>query len=234
MGNMNKTKYPFWGLIIGIIVYLLWFVILGFSLVKGHEFSFPQAVVFIMILTFLNTGLFIQSHDCMHETFCENHKKINNFFGRLFVLSYAMFDYAFLKTEHMKHHQAPGQVDHDPDFHRGRKTFFSWYFSFMSHYINVIQLIKMSLVFWGLWFIFPLSSVLSFWAMPALLSTLQLFYFGTYLPHREGVDLHTIHRARTIKRSYVMSFITCYHFGIHLEHHLYPHVPWWKLPSVRI
>lgn len=28
-----------------------------------------------------------------------------------------------------------------------------------------------------------------------------------------------------------LSFLTCYYFGYHLEHHLYPNVPWWRLPE---
>jgi beta-carotene ketolase (CrtW type) len=33
-----------------------------------------------------------------------------------------------------------------------------------------------------------LVNVLAFWALPAILSSLQLFYFGTYLPHRRGEE----------------------------------------------
>ncbi len=44
--------------------------------------------------------------------------------------------------------------------------------------------------------------LLMFWAVPALLSSLQLFTFGTYLPHRPGIDAFTIAiaRARTTGR----------------------------------
>ena len=29
------------------------------------------------------------------------------------------------------------------------------------------------------------------------------------------------------------SLVTCYHFGYHHEHHLYPAVPSWRLPAAR-
>jgi beta-carotene ketolase (CrtW type) len=40
------------------------------------------------------------------------------------------------------------------------------------------------------------------------------------------------HRAQSNPLPIFWSFITCYHFGYHQEHHEYPHVPWWKLPEI--
>ena len=31
----------------------------------------------------------------------------------------------------------------------------------------------------------------------------------------------------------LVSFVSCYHFGYHWEHHVAPHVPWWRLPEAR-
>jgi beta-carotene ketolase (CrtW type) len=70
--------------------------------------------------------------------------------------------------------------------------------------------------------------------VPALLSSLQLFYFGTYLPHRPGPDAFTDHhRARSNGYSEWLSLLTCFHFGYHHEHHRAPGEPWWRLPTVR-
>ena len=41
------------------------------------------------------------------------------------------------------------------------------------------------------------------------------------------------HRAQSNAYSTLCSFITCYHFGYHWEHHEYPCVPWWQLPTIR-
>jgi beta-carotene ketolase (CrtW type) len=68
---------------------------------------------------------------------------------------------------------------------------------------------------------------------PALLSTLQLFVFGTWLPHRPHADAPFAdrHRARSQRWPTWLSLLTCYHFGYHWEHHAHPHVPWWRLPA---
>ena len=74
-----------------------------------------------------------------------------------------------------------------------------------------------------------------FWALPAILSAFQLFYFGTYLPHRaEDEAFGDAHRARSNDFSWTMSLLTCFHFGYHHEHHDNPAVPWWRLPATRI
>jgi beta-carotene ketolase (CrtW type) len=74
-----------------------------------------------------------------------------------------------------------------------------------------------------------------FWSAPAILASLQLFWFGTYLPHRAGPTPFTDrHNARSSRMSDGASLLTCFHFGgYHHEHHLSPGAPWWRLPAVR-
>jgi beta-carotene/zeaxanthin 4-ketolase len=80
----------------------------------------------------------------------------------------------------------------------------------------------------------PAVNVFVFWAFPALLSSAQLFYFGTYLPHRHDDDgFVDRHRARSSDYGWLTSLLTCFHFGYHHEHHLHPHLPWWALPAAR-
>ncbi len=80
-----------------------------------------------------------------------------------------------------------------------------------------------------------IANLLLFWILPILLSTLQLFFFGTYLPHRfaigEAEKAGNSHHAISSNYPIVLSFLTCYHFGYHWEHHEYPFLPWYKLPS---
>ena len=62
---------------------------------------------------------------------------------------------------------------------------------------------------------------------------MQLFYFGTFLPHSEPEGGYSEpHRAKSTSYPVWLSFITCYHFGYHEEHHEYPHVCWWQLPEI--
>lgn len=78
-----------------------------------------------------------------------------------------------------------------------------------------------------------IASILLFWTLPLLLSSVQLFLFGTYLPHRGslGTTLKT-HEVRSWALPPLLSLLSCYHFGYHWEHHRYPQVPWHLLPRV--
>ena len=80
----------------------------------------------------------------------------------------------------------------------------------------------------------PFANLLVFWALPSILSSLQLFAFGTWLPHRHEVrGFPDHHNARTLGYGWLTSLLTCFHFGLHHEHHLRPDAPWWRLPAVR-
>jgi beta-carotene ketolase (CrtW type) len=80
-----------------------------------------------------------------------------------------------------------------------------------------------------------LLNIVAFWAVPALLALVQLFLFGTYLPHRHAeTPFADRHNARSSGLSPLLSLMTCFHFGAyHHEHHLSPGTPWWRLPGVR-
>lgn len=189
----------------------------------------------IIIQTMLFTGLFITAHDAMHGTIAPGMQGINTFFGTLSVGIYALMSYKSLKSQHKFHHLYPGS-EKDPDFHSiENPKFWAWYFRFVKHYITIWQILGMALVFNILHHFagIPLSNLLLFWVIPSLLSTLQLFYFGTYLPHREReIPFPDHHRANSLKFPVYLSFITCFHFGgFHHQHHLYPGVPWWNLPE---
>ncbi len=225
------------GILIGGVVIATWAGALVFLL----TLNISAAPIFliapgILFQTFLYTGLFITAHDAMHGTVAPRNKKLNDFIGALCVGLYAIFSFKRLRVEHRKHHANPGSED-DPDFHDGQHPgFWRWYVHFLLTYVTWMQIAGMAIVFNILERGFGISTInlLIFWVAPSLLSTLQLFYFGTYLPHREpeeGYD--NIHRARSNKFSVLWSFITCYHFGYHWEHHEYPRVPWWRLPEVR-
>lgn len=185
---------------------------------------------------FLWTGLFITAHDAMHGLIAPKYPKLNHAIGMLSTFLYAAFPYGKLKTAHMKHHEAPGDPTVDPDFHDGEHdNFFRWYFRFVGHYIGVVQIVIMAVVFNVLEHLVGISvwNLLMFWVAPAILSTFQLFFFGTYLPHRKAEGPEDPHHARSNPYPPWLSFLTCYHFGYHREHHEWPYVPWWRLPAAR-
>lgn len=225
------------GLAIAAIVFLAWAVSLVLLLSPISDglptWLWPLGTLW---LTFLYTGLFITAHDSIHGSIWPRHRKVNAWIGRVILFLYALFPYGKVREQHFLHHKFPGSPK-DPDYHDGEHTSFPrWYLHFMLHYLTVWQVLGMALVFNLLQHLvgIPLAKVVSFWVAPALLSTVQLFAFGTFLPHREPVGGYTNrHHAQSSDYPAWLSFLTCYHFGYHLEHHLYPNTPWWQLPERR-
>lgn len=225
------------GILVALFIIATWAMSLATSLhLDMAQLPVWSIALALLLQTFLYTGLFITAHDGMHGLLAPRHPRVNRFLGALCVLLYALFSFARLKREHHKHHAHPGSED-DPDYHDGEHAgFWPWYLHFMRTYVTWHQLLGMALAFNLMHHLFkiPLANLLLFWVAPALLSTLQLFYFGTFLPHREPAGgYRNAHRAESNDYSVFWSFLTCYHFGYHWEHHEYPYVPWWKLPAVR-
>jgi len=223
------------GTIIAIVIMLGWMTSLYFLLTLDFQFIILALIPGIILQTYLYTGLFITAHDAMHGTISPGNPAINKLFGSLSVALYALMFYPLLNKEHKKHHLFPGS-NQDPDFHEeGNLSFFAWYYKFAAHYIRWWQILGMALLFNILHHLLKveLANLLLFWVLPSLLSTLQLFYFGTYLPHREtSIPFPDKHQANSLEMSQFISLLSCYHFGgYHHEHHLWPQASWWNLPS---
>ena len=225
------------GLFIAIIIIGVWGLSLALLLtLDSAGINIALIPIGILCQTFLYTGLFITAHDAMHGSVCPAHPRLNNGIGATTVGLYALFSYRKLLAKHWAHHRTPASGT-DPDYHDGEhSSFWMWYLRFMKEYLSGWQIIGMAIVFQMMEYVLRVPSInlILFWVAPALLSTLQLFYFGTYLPHRlpEG-GYENPHRAQSNAYSTFWSFITCYHFGYHWEHHEYPYVPWWQLPTIR-
>lgn len=83
----------------------------------------------------------------------------------------------------------------------------------------------------------PLANQLLFMTAAPLLSAFRLFYYGTYVPHapdsKDDVGPRPWHVSRSSDASPLLSFLTCYCFDLHWEHHRWPYAPWWQLPLCR-
>jgi beta-carotene ketolase (CrtW type) len=108
-----------------------------------------------------------------------------------------------------------------------------WYLSFAKHYITFWQILAMAITYniAKLWL--PMENLIVFWEVPAILSTLQLFFFGTYLPHRGTYPTQDPYKAKSQGLNHAWAFVSCYFFGYHYEHHAMPWLPWYKLPAAR-
>lgn len=213
------------GVLIGTLIILLWGSSLLFNFLYPVSFTDPIVLGLIILQTHLFTGLFITAHDAMHGTVSPN-RKINHIVGWIAASLFAFNYYPKLSKNHYKHHGWVAQ-ETDPDYHDG--PFWVWYFHFLKNYIGIIQLVLMAVTYNLLELVIPESNILLFWVIPSILSTLQLFYFGTYLPHKQPESHGNPHKSGTQKPNHVWAFLTCYFFGYHYEHHEYPALPWWLL-----
>jgi beta-carotene ketolase (CrtW type) len=192
------------------------------------------APLLIGLICWLNVGLFIIAHDAMHGSLAPHRPAVNRGFGRIALFLYATFWFDRLREKHFAHHRHPGTSD-DPDFDPHSSSFWQWYGTFFRRYFGVREFLGLFAITAAYLIIgVALPNLLLFWALPAILSSVQLFYFGTYLPHRVGEDaFDDDHRARSNGFGWFASLLSCYHFGYHHEHHLAPGVPWWRLPFER-
>ena len=195
-----------------------------------------QSIASVLALTWLSVGLFIVAHDAMHGSLAPYRPGLNWLVGQVCLGLYAGFRFTPLNVEHHRHHRNAGTAD-DPDFDdRPPHGFVAWYVDFMRHYFGLTEYLVLNVLVVVYLFVLgaPLANVLLFWALPSLVSSVQLFVFGTYLPHRPGADTFTDrHRTRSNRYPAWLSLLTCFHFGYHHEHHDQPSVPWWRLPAAR-
>lgn len=237
-GEFSLTRQRSIGLSLALGIIAAWLA-LHIALVFFWKLSPLTALVaapLIALQTWLYVGLFIIAHDCMHGSLLPLRPAANRIIGRICLFLYAGFSFDRLCVEHHKHHRHPG-TEHDPDFDpRPLHGFWRWFAKFFLHYFGWRQAVTILAVsgVYQLIFLVPPENIALFWALPGILSALQLFTFGTYLPHKPAAEpFADRHNARSNDFPIWLSLITCFHFGLHREHHLFPSTPWWRLPSMR-
>ena len=241
--SQNVYKGDDWiGILIAVSIISLWFASLFELLnIAIADTSIFWLVSFVLGRTYLHTGLFILAHDAMHDNLIPHHKFLNNLIGRLAVGVYGFLPYDHCCINHHNHHRYASQSG-DPDFHGKIAHPFFWYCKFMREYfplrsliiflINVCLIFLVSITFFQV----PLINLILFWIVPLVLSSLQLFFFGTYLPHRQVENNPDfLPRTQSDRYSILWSFLSCYNFGhYHWEHHEYPQIPWYRLHRERL
>lgn len=222
------------GLSLAMMIVMAWLAvhIYGVYWHRWTAWSLLIAPVLIALQTWLSVGLFIVAHDAMHGSLAPGRPRLNAAAGTVALALYAGFDFRRLRSAHHAHHAAPGTED-DPDFHApAPRRFLPWFLGFFRTYFGrremAVLTVLVLIAVLGLGANVP--NLLAFWAVPALLSALQLFTFGTWLPHRQtDTPFADLHNARSTAFGPVLSLLTCFHFGRHHEHHLTPWRPWWRL-----
>lgn len=216
------------GLVIGWSIIVCWAISVVFLVTWDFSWANPLTYVAILFQMHLYTGLFITAHDAMHGVVTSN-KKLNHLTGWIAALLFSFNFYWKLFPKHHEHHRFVA-TDQDPDYHASEQ-FFPWYLSFIRQYVNIWQILLMAVTFNILKLFLPTDNLIIFWMLPAVLSTLQLFYFGTYLPHKGESD--NKHHSHSQSKNHLWAFLSCYFFGYHYEHHDSPGTPWWRLWRVK-
>ncbi|HEY0420134.1 MAG TPA: fatty acid desaturase [Acetobacteraceae bacterium] len=226
------------GIGLGLLIIAAWLAchVYGVFFHRWTSAGIAVAPLLIALQCWLNVGLFIVAHDCMHGSFAPGRPGVNHAVGRVCLALYAGFSFDRLRPKHFAHHAHPGTAG-DPDFDAAHPDrFWPWFLRFFREYFGLRELAVLAgllLFYLAVLGASPVNALV-LWGVPALLSAAQLFYFGTYLPHRhDEAPFGDRHNARSNAYSWLVSLLTCFHFGYHHEHHLHPSVPWWRLPSVR-
>lgn len=202
--------------------------------------NWPFALLMAGVQCWLSVGVFIVCHDAMHGSLVPGHPRINSAIGAVLLALYAGFAWKRLRDAHFDHHRLAGRAG-DPDFDEHHPDDFRrWYGTFFRRYFGWPSLLFVHTVVGIYWLVLdiPMAQIVLLYGMPALGSSLQLFYFGTFRPHRHlpqeaSGDFTDRHNTRSEDFGTLASLAICFHFGYHLEHHRRPDVPWWALPAAR-
>ncbi len=216
------------GVLIALSIIVLWAFSLVFLMRVEVSWSNPLVYLGVLVQMHLYTGLFITAHDAMHGL-VSSHKKVNHTLGWIAAILFSYNFYWRLFPKHHEHHRFVA-TDKDPDYHES-DNFLVWYFSFVKNYVTIWQILLMAGSYHLLKLFLPSENLIVFWMTPAILATFQLFYFGTYLPHRGESD--NSHHSGSQQENHILAFISCYFFGYHYEHHDSPATPWWRLWKVK-
>ena len=212
--NFNKNS------VINTVLFNGWAIHESTQLINYSISSHPvyETVFHIMTLVWQYVGLFIFAHDLHHD---RNPSKYDSILGKLSLFLYAGFFIEDFSDKHKLHHSNPGG-NNDPDFYDG--NIFLWYFNFMTRYINLKQIL-IQFSFYNLYKLIGISdeNLILFWALPSILASFQLFFYGTYLTHGKDGEI------KTTKFPKWLQFFTCYNFGFHEKHHSNPEIKWQDL-----
>ncbi len=198
--------------------------------------NWPLVAVIAAVQCWLSVGMFIVAHDAMHGSLAPGRSQLNAVVGAGVMILYAGFGWSCMRDAHFAHHRRPGTAE-DPDFDADHPSqFWPWYTTFLRRYFGWQSAAYVGAIVTLYWAVLgvPVENVVLLYGLPALASSVQLFYFGTYRTHRH--DEHGFddrHNARTEEFGTLTSLATCFHFGYHHEHHMSPNVPWWALPARR-
>jgi beta-carotene/zeaxanthin 4-ketolase len=243
---VQRANQAMIGLTLAAAMFAVWIGVHGWAMfgLRLEGATWALVPVIFALQCWLSVGMFIVAHDAMHGSLAPGQPRVNGAIGAVILFLYAGFAWRRMRDAHFAHHRAVGSAG-DPDFNADNpRDFWPWYMLFLKRYFGWQSMAFVWSVVLTYFFILdvPPENIALLYGFPAIASSFQLFYFGTYRPHRhEGESqgeggggagaFPDQHNARTNDYGTLASLLTCFHFGYHHEHHLAPSVPWWGLPA---
>ena len=237
-GLRARRKQAVIGVALFALVFASWLAIHGWAMfgLTVTARNWPLVLPVFAVQCWLSVGMFIVAHDAMHGSLAPGRPGVNTAIGALLLVVYAGFGWRKLRDAHFAHHKHVG-THQDPDFHAANpRQFWPWYGMFLRRYFGWWSMAYVWTVVLVYFFVLkvPPLNILLLYGLPAMASSLQLFFFGTYRPHRhQAQPFADRHLARSNDYGKLASLLSCFHFGYHHEHHLSPELPWWRLPQRR-
>ncbi len=228
------------GLLWASAITLAWlFLLIALLPLDLRDHPWPAVLLAAALRTLLQTGLFIVGHDGMHGVLVPGSRRWNRRLAAAALVLYAWLPYGRCRRHHQRHHRAPATPG-DPDVHPDPVAGpLRWYLSFMAAYLGPASLALLG-AGWALLAGIAMRftptawlNVLLFCVLPLWASSIQLFVFGTYLPHRLQRLSGSAGSVASLALPEWLSLLACYHFAYHREHHENPALAWFELPRQR-
>jgi fatty acid desaturase len=237
-----NLKVPFFFALWGICIYLFF---------QTESLLIHLPLYFLMTCSMV--GLSILMHESNHNLLFKN-RTLNRWVGFFCGLP-SLVSVTAYRALHLAHH-AHTSTPEDPDSMEQSvpksmpMVFFFYLFLFIGAYLYLIHLVKTSLTladakrkrmiiteytlilatFTTLFLVLPFSVMLHIWLIPLLIAA-QLTNVRGLAEHTLTTSNNVFTETRTVRSNPFVSFMMN-NLNYHLDHHLFPGVPWYNLPKL--
>lgn len=244
---------PWWNLV-GLLFIAIW-IVAGIAVV--HAPTWWMRIPGWLVISLVIHGMSNFMHEGIHGTLFRN-KRLDRLFG--FVMGApSMFTVTAYGVNHLLHHKYTGTKDDPDDIHnftddprRLSLIYYLWLFFGMTFYLGrvayvalthatpverrrivterLILTVAAAALFAAAWWYGFLWVVLQVWIIPLAFAA---FYGNVrgWAEHMLTQPGHPLTETRTVTSNPLFSFLNI-NLNYHLEHHLFPGVPWYNLPKV--